>query len=75
MPEGDAPALLVWLVNQGVAVAVVGFVLWRLEKRMEALHEALEELTLAMLRTGAINGNSKAKAMLELHEARTEVKK
>lgn len=49
-------SLVVWLVNQGVAVAVVGFVLWRLERRLVEVHDAIDRLTLALVRVGAING-------------------
>lgn len=71
MPEEDGASLLVWLVNQGVAVAVVGFVLWRLERRLGELHDAVDALTLALVRTGAINGNPKAAALLASVEQAT----
>lgn len=72
MPEQSVTSLLVWLVNQGVAVAVVGFVLWRLEKRLVELHDAVDALTLALVRTGAINGNAKAKTLLASLEGTVE---
>lgn len=69
MPDGDAPALLVWVVNQGVAFAVCAFVLVRLDKRLEAIHKSLDDLTLAMLRTGALNGDAKAAQALAIRMA------
>jgi len=34
-----------WLLSQGVAVATLAFVLWRLDARLESLIEAVSDLT------------------------------
>lgn len=56
MPTDGDTSLTVWLVNQGVAVGVAAFVLIRVESRLREVHQAIDDLTLALLRTGGING-------------------
>lgn len=45
--NADLIAFAQWLVNQGAGVAIALLVLWRLDKRLVALNEAVAELTAA----------------------------